>query len=109
MILRGRVEGAILPGAAWGSAVQEQRKIVPPVYMLFALLAMIGLHHAIPLAQVVESRLSYLGLVPLVIGITIAAPAARMFDRCRLRFSSGASSRASSACDAGSSSECRWK
>jgi protein-S-isoprenylcysteine O-methyltransferase Ste14 len=33
--------------------------------MLFALLAMIGLHYAIPLAQVVESPLSYLGLVPL--------------------------------------------
>ena len=49
--------------------------------MLFALLAMAGLHYAIPLARVVDPPLSYLGLVPLVIGITIAATAARMFDR----------------------------
>jgi protein-S-isoprenylcysteine O-methyltransferase Ste14 len=61
--------------------VKEQRKIVPPVYMLLALLAMLGLHYAIPLAQVVGSPLSYLGLVPLILGITIAATAARMFDR----------------------------
>lgn len=64
-----------------GSAVTEQRKIVPPVYMLFALLAMAGLHYAMPLVQVVEAPLSYLGLVPLLVGITIAATAARMFDR----------------------------
>jgi protein-S-isoprenylcysteine O-methyltransferase Ste14 len=61
--------------------VPQQRKIIPPVYMPFALLAMIGLHYAIPLAQVLESPLSYLGLVPMLIGITIAATAARLFDR----------------------------
>jgi protein-S-isoprenylcysteine O-methyltransferase Ste14 len=80
MILRGRAEGAILPGAR-GSAVKEQLKIIPPVYMLLALLAMVGLHYAIPLADIVEAPVSYLGLVPLFIGITIAATAARMFDR----------------------------
>jgi cadmium resistance protein CadD (predicted permease) len=61
--------------------VKEQRKIIPPVYMLFALLTMVGLHYAIPLARIVESPVSYLGLVPLLIGITVAATAARMFDR----------------------------
>jgi protein-S-isoprenylcysteine O-methyltransferase Ste14 len=61
--------------------VLQQRRIIPPVYLLFSLLAMVGLHYAIPLAQVVESPLSYLGLIPLLIGITIAATAARMFDR----------------------------
>ena len=81
MILRRRPEGAILPGAARGSAVKEERKIIPPVYMLFALLTMVGLHYAIPLARIVESPVSYLGLIPLLIGITIAATAARMFDR----------------------------
>ena len=40
--------------------------------MLFALLAMAGLHYAIPLARVVDPPLSYLGLVPLVIGITLS-------------------------------------
>jgi len=49
--------------------------------MLFALLAMVGLHYAIPLARVVAAPFSYLGLVPLLIGVTIAATAARLFDR----------------------------
>ncbi len=61
--------------------MKEQRKIVPPVYMLIALLAMVGLHYAIPLAQLVAPPVSYLGLAPLFVGITIAATAARMFDR----------------------------
>lgn len=84
MILRGRPEGAILPAPPErdvGIAVKQQRKIVPPVYMLFALLAMAGLHYAIPLARIVAPPVSYLGLVPLFVGITIAAAAARMFDR----------------------------
>ncbi|MGH8237557.1 MAG: methyltransferase family protein [Steroidobacteraceae bacterium] len=61
--------------------MKEQRKIVPPVYMLFALLAMVGLHYAIPLARIVAPPVSYLGLIALFVGITIAATAARMFDR----------------------------
>src|SRR5678815_160300 len=78
----GPARGLYSPSARPGEgAVPQQRKIIPPVYMLFALLAMIGLHYAIPLAQVVESPLSYLGLVPLLVGITIAATAARLFDR----------------------------
>ena len=69
------------PDCDVGIAVKEQRKIVPPVYMLFALLAMVGLHYAIPLARIVAQPVSYLGLIPLFVGITIAATAARMFDR----------------------------
>ncbi len=61
--------------------MKEQRKIVPPVYMLLALLAMIVLHYVIPLADLIAPPLSYLGLAPLVVGITICAIAARMFDR----------------------------
>ena len=61
--------------------MKEQRKIVPPVYMLLALLAMVGLHYAMPLASIVEPPYSYLGLVPLAVGMTICAIAARMFDR----------------------------
>jgi hypothetical protein len=44
-----------------GIAVKEQRKIVPPVYMLFALLAMVGLHYAMPLALIVAQPVSDLG------------------------------------------------
>jgi protein-S-isoprenylcysteine O-methyltransferase Ste14 len=49
--------------------------------MLLALLAMAGLHYAIPLAQVVEPPVSYFGLVPLLIGLMMAGTAARLFDR----------------------------
>jgi protein-S-isoprenylcysteine O-methyltransferase Ste14 len=61
--------------------VKEQRKIVPPVYMLLALLAMVVLHYVIPLADLIAPPLSYVGLVPLLVGITVCATAARMFDR----------------------------
>jgi protein-S-isoprenylcysteine O-methyltransferase Ste14 len=61
--------------------VKEQRKLVPPVYMLLALLAMVVLHYVMPLARIVETPYSYLGLVPLAVGIVICAAAARMFDR----------------------------
>ena len=62
--------------------MKQQRKIIiPPVYMLLALLAMVGLHYAIPLAQVVEPPVSYFGLVPLLVGLTMAGTAARLFDR----------------------------
>lgn len=61
--------------------MKEQRKIVPPVYMLLALLAMVVLHYVIPLADLIAPPLSYVGLVPLLVGITVCATAARMFDR----------------------------
>ena len=61
--------------------MREPRKLIPPVYMLFALLAMLGLNYAMPLVRIVHPPVSYLGLVPLLIGITIAAAAARLFDR----------------------------
>ena len=32
--------------------MKEQYRVIPPVYMLYALLAMVGLHSAIPLADV---------------------------------------------------------
>jgi len=49
--------------------------------MLLALLAMVGLHVALPLARIVAPPASYLGLVPLLIGIVITATAARAFSR----------------------------
>jgi protein-S-isoprenylcysteine O-methyltransferase Ste14 len=61
--------------------VKQQRKIVPPLYMLLALLAMVGLHVALPLARIVIPPLSYVGLVPLFFGIVITSSAARAFSR----------------------------
>ncbi|HEV8334298.1 MAG TPA: isoprenylcysteine carboxylmethyltransferase family protein [Steroidobacteraceae bacterium] len=58
-----------------------QRKLVPPVYMLLALLAMFGLHYELPLARLVTPPLSWLGLAPLLAGLGITAAAARAFSR----------------------------
>ncbi|HEY7639272.1 MAG TPA: isoprenylcysteine carboxylmethyltransferase family protein [Steroidobacteraceae bacterium] len=59
----------------------KQRKIVPPVYMVLALVAMIGLHTVLPLARLVAPPATWLGLVPLLVGIVITATAARAFSR----------------------------
>jgi protein-S-isoprenylcysteine O-methyltransferase Ste14 len=61
--------------------VKQQRRIVPPVYMLLALLAMAVLHWFMPLARIFPPPVSYLGLVPLLAGFVIAAAAARSFTR----------------------------
>ena len=61
--------------------MKEQRKIVPPVYMLLVLLAMVGLHWVAPLARIVAPPLSYLGLLPLCVGVVITGAAARTFSR----------------------------
>jgi protein-S-isoprenylcysteine O-methyltransferase Ste14 len=49
--------------------------------MLLALLAMFGLHFALPLARLVAPPLSYLGLAPLLVGMVITGAAARAFSR----------------------------
>lgn len=49
--------------------------------MLLALLAMMALHRLVPLARIVPAPWSYLGLVPLLAGMVIAASAARAFGR----------------------------
>ncbi|WP_405237413.1 methyltransferase family protein [Lentisalinibacter orientalis] len=57
------------------------QRIVPPVYFLASLLAMLALHRYAPIARIVEPPLTWLGLVPLVLGLATAIAGARAFGR----------------------------
>ncbi len=57
------------------------QRIVPPAYFLASLLAMLALHRYVPIARIVEPPLTWLGLVPLVLGVAAAIAGARSFGR----------------------------
>lgn len=54
---------------------------IPPLYFLLAILAMVGLHYILPIADLIDRPWSYLGLVPIIVGIGLAVWAARLFSR----------------------------
>ncbi len=56
-------------------------KIVPPVYFLASLLAMLALHRYLPIARIIEPPLTWVGLVPLLLGLASAISGARAFGR----------------------------
>jgi len=55
------------------------QRIVPPVYFLASLLAMLVLHRYLPIARIIEPPLTWLGLVPLLLGLVSAIAGARAF------------------------------
>ncbi|HKL61995.1 MAG TPA: PEMT/PEM2 methyltransferase family protein [Woeseiaceae bacterium] len=57
------------------------QRIVPPVYFLASLLAMLVLHRYLPIARIIEPPLTWLGLVPLLLGLVSAIAGARAFGR----------------------------
>ena len=61
--------------------MEQKRKIIPPVYLAAALLAAVPLHFLVPIARFVAPPYSYLGAVPLVGGIVMAAAASNAFRR----------------------------
>ncbi len=56
-------------------------KLKPPVYVLMALIAMACLHYFVPISRYLSSPFSYVGLVPLIVGVGIAFTAVRAFAR----------------------------
>jgi protein-S-isoprenylcysteine O-methyltransferase Ste14 len=56
-------------------------KILPPTWLLTAVLIMLGLHFTLPAAQIVPAPWMLLGLIPLVAGITISTIADRDFKQ----------------------------
>jgi protein-S-isoprenylcysteine O-methyltransferase Ste14 len=62
-------------------AMEQKRKIVPPIYLLFTLLAMAALHFGVPVARIIHAPYTYAGAVLIVLGISITATAARGFAR----------------------------
>lgn len=61
--------------------MEQKRKVLPPVYLLLALLAMAGLHFLFPIARVIEWPFTLLGVLVIAFGVILAAVAARLFSR----------------------------
>jgi len=58
-----------------------ERRIIPPVYFLAALVAMAGLHFMLPIATLVHPPHRYLGVLILGFGFWMVIWAARLFGR----------------------------
>jgi protein-S-isoprenylcysteine O-methyltransferase Ste14 len=59
----------------------ESKKILPPTYLLLAILVMLALHFLWPLLKIIPAPWSMLGLIPLLLGIIVAVSGDRMFHR----------------------------
>ena len=59
--------------------MEKKRKIIPPVYLFIALLLMWLLQRYFPVHQYIYSPAAYAGVIPVVIGIAMAAISAGMF------------------------------
>lgn len=58
-------------------------KILPPTWLLIAILLMIALHFVSPVASIIPSLWNLLGLIPLALGIAIDYSADRAFHLAR--------------------------
>ena len=58
-----------------------RRRLMPPVYFLLSLIAAAALHRYLPLATLAVAPWRYFGAVPIALGLTLAAVAARSFDK----------------------------
>ncbi len=61
--------------------MEQQRRIVPPVYFLASLAAMAAFHRWCPLRRVLGPPAAYAGIVLLVLGIAMSASAVAAFKR----------------------------
>jgi protein-S-isoprenylcysteine O-methyltransferase Ste14 len=61
---------------------QTTKKVLPPVYFLAAIVLAVALHFLFPIRQLIEFPWRLAGLVPSIIGLTIALSADRMFRQC---------------------------
>jgi protein-S-isoprenylcysteine O-methyltransferase Ste14 len=59
----------------------ESKKILPPTYLLLAILLMLALHFLWPLMKIIPAPWPVLGLVPLFLGIIMAVSGDRLFHR----------------------------
>ena len=58
-----------------------KRRVLPPVWLLLALLASLALDRWLPLKELLASPWNYLGLLPLVAGLVMTATSARAFKK----------------------------
>lgn len=62
-------------------AAEKKRKIIPPVYLLLALVVMYAMHRLFPGFQYVHEPLAYAGIIVVILGIVMASVSAAMFRR----------------------------
>jgi len=63
------------------AAAEKKRKVLPAVYLLATLVVMWLMHMSLPIYQYVHEPASYAGVVPVILGIAIAAISSGMFIR----------------------------
>jgi protein-S-isoprenylcysteine O-methyltransferase Ste14 len=61
--------------------VLTEGRVLPPVYFLLALMAMVALHYLVPIAQLINSLFRYTGIVLVVSAIALVLWAAVLFRR----------------------------
>ena len=76
----------IWPGLAWrmgrrGESERDGMKIYPPVYIMAALLMMVGLHYTVPVWQYVRYPYNLVGLLPIALGLGVGVWARWCFWR----------------------------
>jgi protein-S-isoprenylcysteine O-methyltransferase Ste14 len=54
-------------------------RIMPPVYLLVAILGMIALHYTWPYAQLITGFWRWIGVVPITVGLGLIVSVARVF------------------------------
>jgi protein-S-isoprenylcysteine O-methyltransferase Ste14 len=57
------------------------KKVLPPTYLLVAIILILALHFTFPVATIVQIPLNLLGLIPLMIGVALNLIADRDFKR----------------------------
>src|SRR5262245_2063995 len=86
-LFTGRLQSARVPTARVAShhpgdsSMERKRKILPPVWFLFSLFAMLLLHYAFPVARLVPPPYNRLGLTLVILGIAVAVFASNLFSR----------------------------
>jgi protein-S-isoprenylcysteine O-methyltransferase Ste14 len=61
--------------------MERKRKILPPVYLLLTLAAMLALHFGLPIGQIIPAPYSYAGWLLVVAGLAISMIASGAFRR----------------------------
>jgi protein-S-isoprenylcysteine O-methyltransferase Ste14 len=61
--------------------MEQKRKIIPPVWLLLALAAMVVLHFAWPIARILAPPYTYAGIVLVVAGLFISGASAHLFRK----------------------------
>ena len=61
--------------------MQRRPRVIPPVYLLAAILVMLALHFTVPIRQLLYWPMRWVGLVPIVGGVLIGGSSAVLFAR----------------------------